>query len=425
MPSSCQQIAMDTQNLPDTSHNAVAWFLSGQVNESEGVRKIVIPGFPSEVGRRSDAPVSLPHGSVSKTHSEFFLLDGSLCLRDKGSTNGTYVNGERLADDDYAVLSEGDLIQFATLVFRLGSGRQITEARTMHDDACDRALAMMQFDRLMNEGGVVPFFQPILDIQSDKVVGYEILGRSRLFGLKTPAEMFSAAAKLNLEAELSRAMRVYGVALCEQLPPGLNIFLNTHPIELAKDGLHQSLIDLRRQAPDLNITLEIHEAAITNASLILKLRQQLTDLNMQLAFDDFGVGRARLVELSEVRPDFVKFDMNLTRDIHRASPKRQEVVALIAKMVNDLGITSLAEGVEQQESHEILKEMNFHLGQGFYYGRPAPLSTFLDGEGNDTPPSADDVNLPHDTDRPADLKAWTPEELPDQQLPGQESEESV
>ncbi len=400
---------MDIQNLSETSHNAVAWYLSGQINEADGVRKITLPPLPCEVGRRSGASVCLPHSSVSKNHSEFFSVDGSLCLRDLGSTNGTYVNGERLAAEDYAVLAEGDLIQFATLVFRLGSGRQMTEGRTMHDDACDRALAMMQFDRLMNEGGVVPFFQPIMDIQKDARIGYEVLGRSRLFGLKTPAEMFSAAAKLNLEAELSRAMRLYGVALCEQLPAGLNIFLNTHPIELAKEGLHHSLVELRNQAPDLKITLEIHEAAITNVSLILKLRQQLTDLNMQLAFDDFGVGRARLVELSEVRPDYVKFDMNLTRDIHRATAKRQEVVALIAKMVNDLGITSLAEGVEQLESHEILKEMNFQLGQGYYYGRPAPLSSFLKDDLLAAQPGPV-AGPPSDTDRPPRLDDTPPDQ---------------
>ena len=369
---------MKTPSQPDTSISGNVWYLSGQINESDGVRKIVIPALPCEVGRRSDAPISLPCSSVSKSHAEFLEHQDRLYLRDLGSTNGTYVNGEQLTSE--TVLSEGDLIQFATIVFRLGVGRQHTEARTMHEDACDRALAMMQFDRLMNDGGVVPFFQPIVFVEDCKTFGFEVLGRSRLFGLKTPAEMFSAASKLNLEAELSRVMRVHGVELCGQLAKGMNIFLNTHPVELSKDGLYASLQHLREIAPKLPITLEIHEAAITNPKLILDLRTQLSELNMQLAFDDFGVGRARLVELSEVRPDYVKFDMNLTKEIHRASEKRQEVVALIAKMVNDLGIVSLAEGVECKESHEVLKQMNFKLAQGFYYGRPESVAHYATGK---------------------------------------------
>ncbi len=366
---------METHNAPDTSINATEWFLSGQINESEGIRRLKIPALPCDVGRRSDAAVSIPSNAVSKTHAEFFSIDGKLCVRDSGSTNGTFVNGQRILD--YMPLEEGDLIQFATIVFRLSSGRNHTEGHTLHEDSCDRALAMMQFDRLMNDGGLVPFFQPIVEVGDKKTIGYEILGRSRLFGLKTPAEMFSAASKLNLEAELSRVMRIHGVQLCSQLPRDLDIYLNTHPTELAREGLYDSLVALRESAPDLRITLEIHEAAITNPGLIIQLRERLADLDMKLAFDDFGVGRARLVELSEVRPDVVKFDMKLTRDIHRATEKRKEVVALIAKMVNDLGILSLAEGVETIESHEILRNMNFSLAQGFYYGKPSPIGVWL------------------------------------------------
>ncbi len=378
---------MEIENAKeDLTFGVNSWFLSGQINDSEGIRKIVIPSLPCEVGRRSDCGVSIPCSSVSKVHAEFFEVDNRLCLRDLGSTNGTYVNGQRL--EEYVALDEGDLIQFATVVFRLSQGNQNTEARTMQEDSCDRALAMMQFDRLMNDGGLVPFFQPIVDVSSVTTVGYEILGRSRLFGLKTPAEMFSAASKLNLEAELSRVMRVQGIRFCEQLPSGLDIYLNTHPTELAREGLMDSLRALRELAPNLNIILEIHEAAITNPKLIIELRQELADLDMKLAFDDFGVGRARLVELSEVRPDVVKFDMKLTRDIHRATDKRKEVVSLIAKMVNDLGIVSLAEGVETLESHEILHDMNFHLAQGFYYGKPAPVGTWVDPDAENQKPDS-------------------------------------
>jgi len=390
---------METQNKPEDSSTTInSWFLSGQINESEGIRKIMIPTVPCEAGRRSDAPVSIPCSSVSKSHAEFFEVDGKLCLRDLGSTNGTYVNGQRL--EDYTPLDEGDLIQFATVVFRLSCGRQNTEAHTQHEDSCDRALAMMQFDRLMNDGGLVPFFQPIVDVKTTRSIGYEILGRSRLFGLKTPAEMFSAASKLNLEAELSRVMRVQGIQLCEQLPEESEIYLNTHPSELSRSGLIDSLAALRELAPKLNITLEIHEAAITNPKLIIDLRNQLADLDMKLAFDDFGVGRARLVELSEVRPDVVKFDMKLTRDIHRATDKRKEVVSLIAKMVNDLGIVSLAEGVETIESHEILKDMNFALAQGFYYGKPSPVGVWVNPEPDAVLPAVPVVPLPPSDSQP-------------------------
>ena len=112
----------------------------------------------------------------------------------------------------------------------------------------------------------------------------------------------------------------------------------------------------------------------------------LADVDIMLAFDDFGVGRARLVELGEVRPDFLKFDMKLTKNIEMAPKRRQELVALFANMVNSLGIKTLAEGVETKECHEILVEMGFQLGQGFYYGRPSPISKY---NGTDSRPLTD------------------------------------
>ena len=366
---------MLSSNLPNSKADVESWFLSGQVHDAEGVRKIVIPGYPCQVGRGSSAWIQLNCNSISKIHCEFQLIDGKIALQDLASTNGTFINGKRLGSEP-ELLKDGDLIQFATLVFRLGCGSSITETRTMRDDSCDRALAMMQFDRLMNDGGMIPFFQPIVSLQNLDTIGYEVLGRSRLFGLRTPAEMFSAASKFNLEAELSREMRYFGVQLADQNLPPINIFVNTHPCELVKPGLRESLEKLRELAPKLPIVVEIHEAAVTNPESFVALRRHLASLDIQLAFDDFGAGRARLVELSEVRPDYVKFDMELVRDIHLAPPKRQEVVALIVKMVNDLGIISLAEGVESADCHEVLKQMNVALGQGYYYGRPASIDSW-------------------------------------------------
>jgi EAL domain-containing protein (putative c-di-GMP-specific phosphodiesterase class I) len=63
--------------------------------------------------------------------------------------------------------------------------------------------------------------------------------------------------------------------------------------------------------------------------------------------------------------------------IHSATPERQKVVSMIVRMVNELGIVSLAEGVEEAEDHAILAQMGFQLGQGFYYGRPAPISKYI------------------------------------------------
>ena len=380
-------LLVSTQSETSETPAQGVWFLSGQIDESEPTRQYEIHSFPFSIGRRKDASMCLPLGCISKNHVEITAGPGdTLILREMGSTNGTFVNGEKLEGE--TTLHENDLIHLATLVFRVGHRCEgNTVFNTVHEDACDKALAMIQFERLISDGGLYPHFQPIVTLQNQERIGYEVLGRSRLFGLQSPYEMFAAASQLNMESQLSEAFRLRGVEIGTAFGPGTNLFVNTHPNELDRPELYQSLKDLRDVAPDQMITLEIHEAASTNLSMMSELRSVLSDLEMKLAFDDFGVGRARLVELGEVRPDYLKFDMKLTKNIENAPASRQELVALFANLVNSLGIHTLAEGVETRECHETLVEMGFELGQGFYYGRPSPISKFVSDkneEKNDT-----------------------------------------
>lgn len=378
--------------LVDQGANANAqWYLSGQIDESEPTRQHPISQFPFTIGRSSNSNLHLPVGCISKKHAEIVLgSKGVLVLRELGSTNGTFVNGKQLRGE--TEIKENDIIHFAAVVFRVvvnNKGSDSLHNNTIQEDVCDHALAMIQFERLISDGGLYPHFQPLVRLEDQSRIGYEVLGRSRLFGLQSPQEMFHAASKLNLEAQLSEAFRLRGVEIGTGFGSDANLFVNTHPKELDRPEFYESLKLLREVAPEQSVTLEIHEGASTNMTMMRELCSVLDDLNIMLAFDDFGVGRARLVELGEVRPDFLKFDMKLTKNIEHAPPKRQELVALFANLVNNLGIKTLAEGVETRECHETLVQMGFQLGQGYYYGRPSPISKYTTDEGKNAPKQTD------------------------------------
>ncbi len=351
------------------------WLLSGQINEAEPIREYQIHDGVFTIGRRTESSLCLPVGCVSKNHAEIAFEGEQLVITDLGSTNGTFVNGRRI--EAATPVSNGDLIQFASIVFRLAQQGHVTEHQTIQQDNCDAALALIQFDRLIESGAFIPYFQPIVTMSDQRRIGYEVLGRSRIFGLQSPVEMFHAASQLDLEQQLSEVFRERGIELGAQFGPQSNLFVNTHPKELGTEDFYRSLYTLRESSGEQTITLEIHERAATNPEIMSRLKDILKELNINLAFDDFGVGEARLVELGEYRPDFLKFDMGLTRNIDTASAKRMEVVRLLAKLVLDLGIEPLAEGIENVESHEILTDMGFTYGQGFYYGRPHPISKYL------------------------------------------------
>ena len=163
--------------------------------------------------------------------------------------------------------------------------------------------------------------------------------------------MFLAASQLDLESELSAMLRLAGLQYGTKIPNAPNLFLNTHPAELVTCGLLKSLRHIREIYPEQPITLEVHEAAATDATMMKKLREELNALRMQLAYDDFGAGQSRLVELMAVSPDVVKFDMTLIRDINLAPPRQQQMLANLVRMVREMGIKALAEGVETEAEH--------------------------------------------------------------------------
>ena len=355
--------------------NNVAWLLSGQLKEDEPVSTIRITSSPFTVGRRSGNALTIDNPSVSGKHAELGVEEGQLFVKDLGSTNGTFVNGTRITAP--CKIKHGDLVQFAQIVFRAGIQAESQNSHTVQDDAADRALALIQFDKLMTERAVTPHFQPIVEIANQKTIGYELLGRSRLFGLKSPQSMFSAAAVLDLEAELSRILRYEGIRHAGLLPDNPLLFVNTHPAEMAEPGLLEfSLRELRELAPDSPIVLEIHEASVTQVNQMRELYAALKDMDIGLAYDDFGAGQARLIELVEVPPDYLKFDIGMIRNIQSATTDRQKMLASLVQMVQELGIAALAEGIEVLEEHTVCLEMGFEYAQGFYYGKPALPKTF-------------------------------------------------
>jgi EAL domain-containing protein (putative c-di-GMP-specific phosphodiesterase class I) len=347
----------------------VTWLLSGQLADDQAVRHVRVDASRFVVGRNPGASLCIPSPTVSREHAELTVVDRGLLLRDLGSTNGTFVNGTRLQQP--CTVNHGDLLQFGQVVFRVVQQSTESGPQTIQADSCDRALALIQFDQLMTQRAVTPHVQPIVTMADRKTWASEVLARSRFFGLKDPHSMFGAAKVLNLEGELSRILREEGVRTAQVLPAEHVLFLNTHPIEMEDlDLLVFSLGELREIEPRRPLVLEIHEAAVTRGEEMRKLRDALAELSIGLAYDDFGAGQARLVELVDVPPDYLKFDMRLVQNLGLASMERQRMLASLVQMVHDLGIKPLAEGIELESDHEICRQMGFAHGQGFLYGYP-------------------------------------------------------
>ncbi len=368
MPSPSGPLESTSQGPPSTE----VWFLCGPTALGEAIQHTPIDADPFVVGRRSGISLRLNFPTVSGSHASLRVLNGQLLVTDLGSTNGTYVNGSRITGE--SEIGEEDLVHFAEAPFRVRcqSSTSLTQRTLQEANVCDQALALVQFDRLMSQKLVVPHFQPIVDLVRGDDFGLEILGRGRVYGLESVTAMFQAAELLNLEVELSRLLRWEGIRIGRDLPDSPVLFVNTHPKEMVGDGLLKSLEKLREMAGQTRMVLEIHEAAVTDPVSMNRLSKELQDLEIELAYDDFGAGQARLAELIIAKPRYVKFDISLIHGIDQATDHRRRMVHTLVKMVRDLDICSLAEGIETDAEAAVCRDLDFELAQGFFFGRPSP-----------------------------------------------------
>lgn len=355
---------------------AKAWFLEGYIGDSKLMRRIWLNEFPLKVGRQEGLPLRLDTSGVSRNHAEFReASDDGLILYDLGSTNGTYVNRQRLAGE--MRVHEGDIIHFADQEFRL-----ITldlQAETNLDQTQIGIGTLPQklpqgareFQQMLLSGAVGTAFQPIVDAQG-QVFAYELLGRGAFAGLPAaPYPLFQIAESLDLEVPFSDLLRRRAVELAATLDPEGRYFFNIHPRETEQpDQLLARMTEMRTTFPDVRLVLEIHEGAITDGPLIRRIRDHLKALDIGLAYDDFGAGQARLIELTEVPPDYVKFDMALVRGIDTAPEAKRRMLGLFQGLLHDMGIASLAEGVETAAEAEVLYAIGIDLYQGYLFGKP-------------------------------------------------------
>ena len=359
------------------------WILESVAEGGRQLRRMRIEPLPFRIGREPGLELVLPSHRVSKRHAEIFERDGALRIRDLQSRNGTYVNHRIVTE---AVLEDGHILHLGDFEFRVGRRDAPDEVREDGSTtaAFDPSAFSHQFvqgtrelKELLGKGAVTVELQPIVRLPGATMSAYEALGRGTHPGLpRCPVELLRIAEGMGAAVELSQLFRRKAVELVRGRPRVAALFLNTHPAELQAPGLLESVEELRTMAPHLNLTLEIHESALAQPAAIAALRDQLSEINVGLAYDDFGSGQARLLELAEAPPHYLKFDRRFVAGIDAGPPSRRRLLASLVAAARELLVNTVAEGVETPAEAEACIRLGFTHAQGYHFGRPAPIDSF-------------------------------------------------
>ena len=301
-------------------------------------------------------------------------------LRDLSSTNGTFVNGKRI---DEVPLVSGDIIHVAHWEFcfcvgpSIGSLGHNTASLTQRTDLHEKESLIRlnnQLRQLISDESVAILFQAIVDLRTSEIVGFEALGRGRHHQLhQSPTKLFELAEKCELEGDLCRLFRAQAVKIGAGLPRHFRLFVNLHPSELCRAASLASLKQIPPREEDRRqLVIEVSEQAATSVAELRTLKQRLEELGIEIAYDDFGAGQARLLEIAECPPHFLKLDRGLVQAMECSETSR-EMVRSFLTAISGLGIQVIAEGIESERAADICLQAGCHLGQGFLYARPASL----------------------------------------------------
>ncbi len=245
----------------------------------------------------------------------------------------------------------------------------VIQAATLERNA--RAEVGDQFERAL--AGLFMAYQPIVSWSAKRAFGYEALVRSKEPSLPHPGALFDAAEKLQRWDDLGRLIRRKCVEPWNDADPALSLFVNLHARELLDDTLYERSSGLAEMSS--RVVLEITERAHLDSVQDVETRiNRLRAMGFRIAIDDIGAGYSGLNSFTMLRPDLVKLDMALVRDIDK-DPVKRRLAGLLIQLCEDLGIGVVGEGVETATERDTLIELGCDLFQGYLFGRPSPPFT--------------------------------------------------
>ena len=243
------------------------------------------------------------------------------------------------------------------------------EARRRRQMELDLRLAL-------REGGFELYFQPLYSLTEERLQGFEALIRwpHPELGMISPLDFIPLAEETGLIVPIGDWVIREACHQAAQWPDDLSVAVNVSPKQFATPGLSQTILQALAASglPPQRLELEITESIfIANVEKTLSALHGLRDLGVRIALDDFGTGYSSLSYLRSFPFDKVKIDRSFVEDLSKGG-NAHAVIRAITTLADALGMDTLAEGVEEQDQLDVLRQEGCRFIQGFLFSRPVP-----------------------------------------------------
>jgi diguanylate cyclase (GGDEF)-like protein len=356
-----------------------------------------------EVARRLEAGVAHPDLLVRLGGDEFALL-----LELTGGEDGCelaerilerlskplVIKGRRLrtgasagvAVRDDADLGIAELLRRADLSMyaaKAGSGR-VAPYDARLDDATRARLAMIQdLDNALRKREFVLHYQPKIDLRSGAALDAEALMRWQhpTRGLLYPDAFLPLVEQSGLMGALTKLVletAVQQLAAWRRAGLPISIAVNLSASDLLDEALAERIATLlaEHDLPAFALELEITESVLmTDPERACRVLDELRQLGLQIAMDDYGTGYCALAYLRDLPIDELKIDRSFVADV-TSDPRSAAIVRSTIELAHALGLTVVAEGVEDEEALDAVKGFGCDFAQGYHFSRPLPADAF-------------------------------------------------
>lgn len=241
-------------------------------------------------------------------------------------------------------------------------------------EASRRRRLEIDLRQAIREGDFELYFQPLFSISQNRVKGFEALLRwpHKQHGMISPAVFVPIAEECGLIVQLGEWVLREACRQAAQWPDDICVAVNISPRQLAADGLSSCIAQALANSglPASRLELEITESVfIGNVERTLTILHSLQALGIRVALDDFGTGYSSLSYLRSFPFDKIKIDQSFVRALEEGG-SAHAIVRAITTLADALGMETLAEGVETEESRDALRREGCDMIQGYFISRP-------------------------------------------------------
>ncbi len=254
----------------------------------------------------------------------------------------------------------------------------------MEEASIRRAELETQLAQAIPENQIRPYYQPLVNLSTGEVVGFEVLARwHRDDGeVRMPGEFIPIAEDTGMICELYYSLLRQAAEDVKHWPPELSFSINLSPIQFSDEWLIERTLQILSEAGIAPGRLEIEiteNALVKDVEVARKVIEDFKRQRIRVALDDFGTGYSSLRHLNELEFDKLKIDRSFIRDLE-FNESSQTIVRTITSLAHNLGLEVTVEGIESTLNADTLIGYGCDLGQGYLYGKPGKATFAHDGK---------------------------------------------